>query len=339
MSSDTLKYGVDIAAFIVAAACALVLTPVMRRAALQIGLVDKPDGKLKTHENVTPYLGGLAVYLAFLFTLGVFADFASPEVLGLLLSGSIMLIVGLIDDFGALTPVQKLLGQTLAALVLVRSGTYIKLTFLPWYVAIPLTVFWVLAVSNAVNIIDILDGLASGVAVVAALLVAAANMMADRPAQAFFSVVLAGSTLGFLRHNFHPARIYLGDTGSLFIGFMLASLSLNAGYTRMNHLALLTPILILGVPLFDLAFVMWTRWRKGIPVMKGSPDHFALRLRRCKLSIRETAVTAYIIAALFGGVGLLLSQVPLHWAVATMGGTVSMALLMGYLLLKVDMHS
>jgi UDP-GlcNAc:undecaprenyl-phosphate GlcNAc-1-phosphate transferase len=163
--------------------------------------------------------------------------------------------------------------------------------------------------------------------------------MAGRNDQAFLSLILAGATLGFLRHNFHPARIYLGDTGSLFIGFMLAALSLNAGYTRMNRLALLTPILILGVPLFDLAFVMWTRWRKGIPMMKGSPDHFALRLRRCKLSIRETAVTAYVVAALFGGVGLLMSQVALEWAIATMGGTLSMAILMGYLLLKVDMRS
>jgi UDP-GlcNAc:undecaprenyl-phosphate GlcNAc-1-phosphate transferase len=338
MSLD-FPYATDIFAFVLSFVCALALTPVMRRAALQVGLVDRPDGKLKTQEEATPYLGGLAVYLAFLFTAGVLTNFDSAEVLGLLLSGSIMLIVGLIDDFGALTPSQKLLGQTLAALVLVRSGTFIKLTFLPWYLAIPLTVLWILAVSNALNIIDILDGLASGVAVVAALLVAVANMMAGRVEQAFFSVILAGSTLGFLRHNFHPARIYLGDTGSLFIGFMLAALSLNAGYTRMNHLALLTPILILGVPLFDLAFVMWTRWRKGIPVMKGSPDHFALRLRRCKLSIRETAVTAYVVAALFGGVGLLVSQVPLEWAIATMGGTVSMAVLMGYLLLKVDMRS
>ncbi|HEX5000629.1 MAG TPA: MraY family glycosyltransferase [Terriglobia bacterium] len=337
--NSSIRLGIDIGAFVVSFVCALVLTPVMRHAAMQIGLVDRPDGKLKTHENVTPYLGGLAVYLAFLLTVGVFTDFGSAEVLGLLLSGSIILIVGLIDDFGALSPSQKLLGQTLAALVLVRSGTYIKLQFLPWYLAVPLTVFWILAVSNAVNIIDILDGLASGVAVVAALLVAAANTMAGRDPQALFSVILAGSALGFLRHNFYPARIYLGDTGSLFIGFMLASLTLNAGYTRMNHLALLTPILILGVPLFDLAFVMWTRWRMGLPVMKGSPDHFALRLRRCKLTVRETAITAYIIAALFGGVGLLMSQVTLQWAIATMGGVVSMAVLMGYLLLKVDMRS
>src|SRR5438105_12743 len=163
----------------------------MRKAALQLGIVDNPDGRLKTHDHSTPYLGGLAVYTAFLLTVGVLTNF-EQQVLGLLLSGSIILVVGLLDDFGALTPSQKLLGQTLAALVLVKSGTYIKLEFLPLSVAIPLTVFWILAVTNAVNIIDILDGLASGVASISALVIALANHMAGRDSVAFLSIVLAG---------------------------------------------------------------------------------------------------------------------------------------------------
>jgi UDP-GlcNAc:undecaprenyl-phosphate GlcNAc-1-phosphate transferase len=205
--------------------------------------------------------------------------------------------------------------------------------------AIPLTVLWILAVCNAMNIIDIMDGLASGVAAIAATSIAIANFMAGRDAQAFLSLVLAGAILGFLRHNFHPARIYLGDAGSLFIGFMLAALSMNAGYTRVNLLAVISPVLILGVPLFDLALVMFIRWKNGIPVTKGSPDHFALRLRRCKLSVRETAVTTYIIGVLLAGVAILMSQVPLEWAAATMFGTLSMACLSAYLLMKVDMKS
>jgi len=248
-------------------------------------------------------------------------------------------MVGLIDDFGAMSAPQKLMGQALAAIVLVRSGIYIKLEFLPTWAAIPLTVFWILAVTNALNIIDILDGLAAGVATIAALSIAIANFMAGRHAVALMSLVLAGAILGFLRHNFHPAKIYLGDAGSLFIGFMLAALSMNAGYTRANLLAVLSPVLILGIPLFDLMLVMWIRWRNGIPMMKGSPDHFALRLRRLKLSVRETAVTAYIIGALLSGVALLLSQITLSWAIATMCGTLSAAGLMAYLLMKVDMRS
>jgi UDP-GlcNAc:undecaprenyl-phosphate GlcNAc-1-phosphate transferase len=335
MDRQMIVYGI---AFVLSFVFALYWTPLMRKAALQLGIMDRPDGGLKNHDEAVPYFGGIAVYIAFLLTVGVFTDFGQ-ETLGLLLSGSIALIVGLIDDFGVLTPSQKLLGQTLAALVLVKSGTYIKLTFLPVWVAIPLTVLWILAVTNAMNIIDILDGLASGVAVIAALSIAIANFMAGRNAVAFLCIVLAGAILGFLRHNFYPAKIYLGDAGSLFIGFMLAALSMNAGYTRANLLAVLSPILILGIPLFDLALVMWIRWRNGAPVMKGSPDHFALRLKRCRFSVPEIAVTAYIVATLLSGVALLMSQITLAWAIATMCGTLSAAGLMAYMLMKVDMRS
>jgi UDP-GlcNAc:undecaprenyl-phosphate GlcNAc-1-phosphate transferase len=120
---------------------------------------------------------------------------------------------------------------------------------------------------------------------------------------------------------------------------MLAALSMNAGYTRVNLLAVISPVFILGIPLFDLALVMWIRWRSGIPVTKGSPDHFALRLRRCSLSVRETAITTYIVGVLLSGAALLMSHVTLEWAAATMCGTLSVACLSAYLLMKVDMRS
>jgi UDP-GlcNAc:undecaprenyl-phosphate GlcNAc-1-phosphate transferase len=328
--------------FVLSFVFALCFTPLLRKAAIQMGIVDKPDGKLKQHDRTIAYLGGIAVFAAFLFTVGVLTDFKDGETLGLLLSGCIALLVGLIDDFGVLTPSQKLLGQTLAALVLIKSGTFIKLVILPVWVAIPLTILWILAVTNAFNIIDIMDGLASGVAAVAAISIAVANHMAGphRESQAFLAVVLAGAAIGFLRHNFHPARIFLGDAGSMFIGFMLAALSMNAGYTRVNPwLAMFSPVLILGIPLFDLLLVMFIRWRKGIPVTKGSPDHFALRLRRCNLSVRETAIITYIMGALLGGGALLISNIRFEWAIATMGGMMSLACLTAYLLLKVDMRS
>jgi UDP-GlcNAc:undecaprenyl-phosphate/decaprenyl-phosphate GlcNAc-1-phosphate transferase len=330
-----IRYG---AAFILSFVFALYWTPLIRRAALQLRIVDRPDGKLKTQDSAVPYLGGVAVYIAFLLTVGVFTDF-QQETLGLLLSGSIALMVGLIDDFGVLSPSQKLLGQALAALVLIKSGTYIKLTFIPVWVAMPLTVLWILAVTNAINIIDIMDGLASGVAAIATVSIAVANFMAGRDSVGFLCIVLCGAIIGFLRYNFHPAIIYLGDAGSLFIGFMLAALSMNAGYTRANLLAVISPVLILGIPLFDLALVMWIRWSNGIPVTKGSPDHFALRLRRCKLTVRETAVTTYIVGILLSGAAILMSQVPLGWAIATMGGMLSLAGLSAFLLMKVDMRS
>lgn len=325
--------------FILSGVFAYCWTPILRQAALQLGIVDKPDGRLKKHDNVIPYLGGVAVFAAYLLTIGVLTDFEDREMLGLLLSGCIALVVGLIDDFGVLNPKQKLLGQALAALVLIKSGTFIKLTFLPVWLAIPLTILWILAVTNAFNIIDIMDGLASGVAAVAAVSICAANYLAGRDSQAFLAAVLAGAAVGFLRHNFHPAKIFLGDAGSMFIGFMLAALSMNAGYTRVNLLAVISPVFILGIPLFDLLLVMIIRWRRGIPVMKGSPDHFALRLRRCNLTVRETTITTYVIGILLGGSALLMSNIQLGWALATMGGTMCLAAVFAYLLMKVDMHS
>jgi len=326
------------AAFLLSLASGLYWTPVMARTARQLGIVDKPDGHLKSHPDAVPYLGGLAVFVSFLAGVGIFTSFAQ-ETLGLLLSGTIVLMVGLIDDFGAMTPRQKLAGQTLAALVLIKSGIYIKLEFLPVSVAIPLTVLWILSVTNAFNIIDVMDGLAGGVGALAAVVIAVANLMVGRDSIALLSIVLAGAVLGFLRSNFHPAKIYLGDSGSLFIGFMLAALSMNAGYTRFNLVAAISPALILGVPLFDLAFVMYARWRKGIPVMKGSPDHFALRLQRCRLSVRETAVVSYAMTGLLGGTALLISQIPFQLATAMIAGAVSIALITAFLLMKVDVSS
>jgi UDP-GlcNAc:undecaprenyl-phosphate GlcNAc-1-phosphate transferase len=327
-----------VAAFLLSLVFAMYWTPVIAKAALQLGIVDQPDGELKHHTRSTPYLGGLVVFISFLLTVGVLTDF-EQETLGLLLSGTIVLMVGLIDDFGAMNVSQKLLGQTLAALVLVKSGVFIRLEFVPWYLAFPLTVLWILAVTNAFNIIDVLDGLAAGVAGIAALVIAVANVVAGRDSFAFLCVVLAGAALGFLRYNFHPARIYLGDAGSLFLGFMLAALSMNAGYTRVNLVAVIAPVLILGIPLFDLAFVMYVRWRKRLPVTQGSPDHFALRLRRCQLSVRETAITAYVAGAILGSAALLMSQVSTEWALLTVAGVAAIGVVSGYLLLKVEVVS
>ena len=325
-----------IAAFALSSVFALYWTPVMRKAALDMGIVDRPDDRLKSHDSEVPYLGGLAVFASFLLTVGVFTDFPQ-ETLGLLLSGTIVLLVGLVDDFGVMSVSQKLLGQTLAALVLIKSGIYIRLEFIPLPIALVLTVLWILSVTNAFNIIDVMDGLAAGVAVIAALVIAAANVLAGRESVAFLSVVLAGAALGFLRHNFHPARIYLGDAGSLFIGFMLAALSMNAGYTRINLIAAISPALILGIPLFDLALVVYVRWRKGIPVTKGSPDHYALRLLLCRFSVRETAFVSYLAAAVLGAAALIMSQVRAELAVATVAATLSVGLVTAYFLMKVDL--
>jgi UDP-GlcNAc:undecaprenyl-phosphate GlcNAc-1-phosphate transferase len=165
--------------FIVATLLSLRATPVMRRAAIEFGITDKPDGKLKTHREPVAYLGGLAVYGSFLVALALTFDF-TPDVLGLLLAGAIVVILGLVDDLARLGPRVKLAGQALAVWVLVKSGIYIKLAFLPFWAQIALTVVWLLAITNAFNLIDIMDGLSSGVAIIAALVLLVVAAAAGR---------------------------------------------------------------------------------------------------------------------------------------------------------------
>ncbi|RJO67779.1 MAG: undecaprenyl/decaprenyl-phosphate alpha-N-acetylglucosaminyl 1-phosphate transferase [Myxococcales bacterium] len=292
-------------AFLLALALSLYFVPVMRRAAIKWGVLDKPDGRLKKQREPVPYLGGIAVYIAFLLSISLLYDY-SPQVIGLLLAGTIMLLIGLVDDFGVLLPYQKLAGQILATFVLIKAGIYIRIEAFPLWVAMPLTVVWMLGVINAVNIIDIADGLSSGVGLVAALALMAVAILNGNVTIAFLTAALAGSILGFLAYNFHPAKIYLGDAGSLFIGLMLGALSMVGDYSLNNPLAYIAPALILGVPLFDTAFVMLMRAKKGLPVFLGSPDHFAIRLMRKRhWSARRVAIASYVVSAILGGLAIL----------------------------------
>ena len=325
------------AAFVLACALSLWATPLMRQAAMKFGIVDRPDGKLKTHGEPVPYLGGLAVYGSFLVALAVTFDF-SPEVLGLLLAGAIVVIVGLVDDLGGLGPKTKLAGQALAVWVLIKSGVVIKLVFLPPWLQVSLTVLWLLAVCNAFNLIDIMDGLSAGVGLVASVILFAVAAAAGRQMIAVLLAALAGALAGFLRHNFEPARIYLGDTGSLFIGLMLGALAMNNSYTRVNRVAAVAPAVILGLPIFDMLLVMYIRWRRGMPVMLGSPDHFALRLRHWKLTTRQTVLVSYLATGILGlvAIGVMLSPAP--GAIALLAGTAVAALALGVVIKRIDMR-
>lgn len=322
-------------AFALSFLLALYLTPLFRRAALKFGIMDKPGG-LKKHTEPVPYLGGLAVYLSFLLATGVVHQY-SREVLGILLAGAIIVILGLIDDLGVLSPPVKLLGQFIAACVLVKASIFIKLTILPVWIAIPLTVLWVMAITNAFNLIDVMDGLASGVGAIAALLLVVVNYRSGRELIVPLSFALAGSLLGFLRYNFQPAKIYLGDAGSLFIGLMLAALSMNGAYTRVSLWGVVAPVLILGVPVFDMFLVMYIRFCRGMPIMQGSPDHFALRLRKWRLSVRQTVVASYCAAATLGVVALLMTRISASAAIATLSLTLFVCVSIAYALKKVDM--
>lgn len=331
-----MRWLIYLGAFTAAAVLSGLLTPKMRDAALRFGIVDRPDGALKTHREPVPYLGGLAIYLSFLLALAATLPF-SGEVLGVLLAGSIVVILGLVDDLGQLGPWTKLAGQVVAVLILVKSGIYIQLVFLPVWVSIPLSVLWLLAVTNAFNLIDIMDGLSAGTAMVAALALLAVAEMNGLVNGATLLAALAGSCLGFLFFNTAPAKIYMGDTGSMFLGLMLGSLAMNNAYTESNDVAALAPALILGVPLFDMLFVMYIRWRRGLPVMLGSPDHVALRLRRWKLSTKQTVSLSWVVTAFLGGAAVLMSVLDAQGAVTVLAGIALIALVCAFLLKRIDM--
>ena len=322
--------------FALAFSLSLYLTPMVRKAALQFGIIDKPDGKLKQHSAPVAYLGGLAIYLSFLISLALTFSF-DKEVLGLLLGGTIIVVLGLIDDFGVLSPVVKLCGQCIAIFTLMRSGIYIKLAFLPWYVTFPLSFFWLIGIINAFNIIDVMDGLSSGVAFTCSLTLFVVGVLNSSMVIAIMAIALGGSLLGFLRYNFEPAKIYLGDTGSMFIGMMMGSLAMIGTYTSNNIIACLAPVIILGVPIFDTLFVMYIRWLRGMSIIAGSPDHFALRLRKWRLSTRQTVIASYFISAILGCAALFMMKVSVYGASLIIFILISVALITGYCLKKIDM--
>lgn len=322
--------------FVLATVLAMVITPRVRQAAIRFGIVDRPDGRLKNHRTPIPYLGGLAICLSFLLALALSFSF-SEEVLGILLAGSIVVILGLVDDLGQLGPWTKLGGQLIAILVLIKSGIYIKLVFVPAPLAIVLSVVWLLAVTNAFNLIDIMDGLSAGTAMVAALTLLVVSELNGGVMAATMLAGLAGSCLGFLRYNFQPAQIFMGDTGSMFLGLLLGALAMSNSYTERNTLAALAPAMILGVPLFDMLFVMYVRFRRGIPIMLGSPDHVALRLRKWRLTTRQTVIVSYGATAGLGGAAIAMTLLPLKGAAGVLGGLTVTAGILALLLRRIDM--
>jgi len=291
--------------FILAYLLALVGTPMAREAALRFGVVDRPDGKLKNHDEPVAYLGGLAVFSAFLMSVGMTFEF-DAELLALLLAATIVTTVGLVDDFGALTPKPKVIGQVVAVFVLLKAGIMVQVAFIPWWLRLIITVLWLVGLSNAFNLVDIMDGLASGLGVIAATFLLVVALLNGRFVVAAFTVALIGALLGFLRSNFHPATIYLGDCGSLFIGFNLGALAMVMDYTSHNPLGWLAPLYILAVPLIDTLYVIVLRIRAGRKIYYGSPDHFPLRVRR-RLDgwTAGTVVVSYAVAVIFGALGLV----------------------------------
>ncbi len=329
------KYAVT---FLLSLGVAWWATPLARSAALRYNIVDKPDGRLKDHERPTPYLGGIVVYLSFLLTLSFTFDF-NEKILGITLAGSILVIIGLFDDMQAVTPGVKFLGQLIGILVLIKSGIRIELIALPEWLNVPLTVLWIAGIINALNIIDIMDGLATGVAFCASLILFIVSVLNGDTMIAMLTLALAGSLLGVLKYNFQPAQIYLGDTGSMFIGLMLGSLSMIGSYSNQNDFGFVAPALILGVPIFDMLFVMFLRYRKGISMFLGSKDHFALRCHKAGFSVRRIAIMSYAATLILGGVALWIMHTSAGKTCWILAGLAIVILFIAWKLSQIEMPS
>ncbi len=308
-----------------------------RQVALKYGIVDRPDGRLKHQREPVPYLGGLAIYVAFLVSLAFTFEFRH-DVLGIVLAGTLVMLLGLIDDFDMLSPRTKLAGQCLAVFVLIKSGIRIEIAAFPEWLDVALTVFWMIGLINAFNLLDIMDGLSAGVGLVCSAFLLAVALINGDTTIAFMVTALVGSLLGFLRYNFHPAKIYMGDAGALFLGLMVGALAMIGKYPSSHSVALITPLLILGVPIFDTLFVMYIRFLRGLPIFMGSPDHMAIRLRHWGMTVPQVVVVNYVACLLMGGVGLAVMSVDERTALVLTGLASGALIGLALLLQRVDVR-
>ena len=310
-----------ILAFLIAVVVALAITPGVIFLAAKTGAMDAPDAR-KVHKKPIPRIGGLGIYAAFMvsmLTVMVFTDLSADvfhELVGLMVSGTMIVILGLIDDYTNLPAKVKLAGQIAAACVLVAFDVRIDFISDPFgdflyleVFAIPATIFWIVGLTNTVNLIDGLDGLAAGVATSAAVTIFLVALQQDFLLVAVLTAALAGAAIGFLYYNFNPARIFMGDTGSMFLGFMLAGISIIGAVKSAATIALIVPILALGLPILDTTFAIVRRYRGGVPIFKPDKGHLHHRLLDLGFTQRQAVLLMYVISALLGLSAVALTEV------------------------------
>ena len=294
--------------FLAALTLAAGATPVAQWIATRTGLVDQP-GARKIHPNPIPLLGGAAIYAAFILALLLFVDrFYVSQVVSICLGATIVSFLGVWDDRNGMPPVIKLAGQILAGLILIVSGVQVQLFSHVW-ANVALTLFWVVGITNALNLMDNMDGLSGGVSAIAATFILLLAAMSHQYLVGSLAAALLGACLGFLRYNFNPARIFMGDAGSLFLGFMLAALGIKLRFpSNVPLVTWMIPVLVLGLPIFDTTLVTISRLRRGVPVFLGGKDHTSHRLVARGWTQRETVLLLYLVCGGLGVLSMFLSQ-------------------------------
>lgn len=330
--------------FFIAFILSFSLTPLMRQIAIYHNIVDLPNShQAKTHKEPVPYLGGIAIGVGFIVSLLVIRFFTSfptgtlRALRGIIFGGIIIMLVGLLDDIKPVNFKIKFFIQLLLAIILILFG--IRIRFIsPVYLSVLFTILWVVGITNAFNIIDVMDGLSAGIAIIACLFFFFIGLPTEQIYVNFAAVALMGSCLGFLKYNFIPAKIFMGDLGSLFIGFVLAAISLGESYTRINNIALFSPILILGVPLYDTLLVMILRFQQGKSIFLGSRDHYALRLEVLGFNRKKIVFLSYLFCFILGLLAFMITKITFYLALGVYFIVVIFGFLMGNKLSKIKVE-
>jgi UDP-GlcNAc:undecaprenyl-phosphate/decaprenyl-phosphate GlcNAc-1-phosphate transferase len=310
-------------AFLMPLALSLLLNPLFRFISVKMGFFDVPSS-IKDHKTPTPHIGGLAIAASFAITL-IFLRFYTSFPTGTLrnlrimfIGASVLFVLGFLDDIykpKGLSVKFKFFIQFLAAVFVVFYG--IKINFIePGYLAFIISVFWIVGISNAINIIDIMDGLSGSQIVIASF----GFLLIALPSEAiyvnFASAALAGAVLGFLPYNFSKKlKIFMGDSGSLFCGFLLAFIAMGTNYSDINLLGVYAPLFILSIPIYDTIFVSIMRMRRGQSPFIGSRDHFAIRLETAGFSRHKVVLAATLFSLLLSFTAFLITQVSLAWGI------------------------
>ena len=284
-------------------------TPIIRRLAIKSGFVDQPEAR-KIHRRPIPLLGGVAIYLAFILTLAVFGDRSYVrETIGIFLGATLCSFMGLWDDRLGLSALVKLVGQLIAALILIASGVQVRAFALQWLNMV-VTVFWVVGITNAMNLLDNMDGLSGGVGATAAAFFLLLAAMSGQYLVGALAATLLGACIGFLVYNLNPASVFMGDSGALFVGFMLAAVGIKLRFpNNVNFVTWMIPVLVLGLPIFDTTLVFISRLRRGAnPLTTPGKDHTSHRLVAMGYTQREAVLVLYLAGCALGIVAMYVTQ-------------------------------
>jgi UDP-GlcNAc:undecaprenyl-phosphate GlcNAc-1-phosphate transferase len=300
------------------------MTPFVKKLAFIVGATDRPNPR-KVHQKIMPRLGGLAIYISFLIGI-YFQRPLSVNSSAIILGGAIIVLIGFFDDIFELSAKIKLIGQLAAAFTVVFLGDlqigFINLPFdgrLDFgYLSIPFTILWIVGITNAINLIDGLDGLAAGVSSIALITISGMALITGNIYVVAVSSILLASTLGFLIYNFHPAKIFMGDTGALFLGYMISVLSL-LGYKNVTFISLIVPIIILGVPISDTFFAILRRIINKQPLSAPDKSHLHHCMLRLGFTHRQTVLLIYSMSLLFGLAAVIYTQAKLWGSILLIG--------------------